>query len=154
VTEPRVSLAVAATPEVVYDLLVDIDRMAQWSPEVVRCRWVGPATAAEEGARFRGWCRNGVRRWSTSSTVTIADRPSTFAFRVTFARLPVATWTYRFEATPTGSLVTESVVDQRGGFLRRVSPWITGAADRGARNDETMHVTLERLRDAAEAAVG
>lgn len=152
-TGPGVSVIVNAPPSIVYDHISDVERMPEWSPEVVRCRWLGDASAAEPGARFRGWSRKGWHRWSTVSTVVIADRPTAFAFQVQFLGLAVATWSYRCESTGTGSTaVTEAVVDERGLILRRVSPLITGSSDRGARNDETMHVTLERVCAAAEAA--
>lgn len=147
----HVSIDVAAPPAVVYDLLADITRMPDWSPEVTRCSWLGGVTQAEPGARFRGWSRKRWRRWSTISTVSEADRPDRFEWHVRFAGLSVATWCYRFVADEGhGTTVTESVIDQRGRLLRQLSPLITGSRNRQARNDETMHVTLERLKDAAE----
>ncbi len=147
----HVSIDVAAPPAVVYELLADITRMPDWSPEVTRCAGLGSATHAEPGARFRGWSRNGWRRWSTVSTVTQAERPERFEWHVRFVGLPVATWRYRFIANDAqGTSITETVMDQRGRLLRQMSPLITGSRDRQARNDETMHVTLERLKHAAE----
>jgi len=149
-TSQHVSIDVAAPPAVVYDLLADITRMPDWSPEVTRCAWLGGATQGEPGARFRGWSRKGWRRWSTLSIVSQADRPERFEWQVRFAGLPVATWRYRFTAVGHGTTITETVIDQRGRLLRQMSPLITGSRNRQARNDETMHVTLERLKDAAE----
>ncbi len=74
-----------------------------------------------------------------------------FAFEVTYFRLPVATW--RYELGPNdrgGTVLAESVEDERGRFLRAVSPLITGSPDRGRRNTETMRATLARLKAAAE----
>ena len=149
-TSQHVSIEVAAPPAVVYDLLADITRMPDWSPEVTRCAWLGGATRVAPGARFRGWSRKGWRRWSTVSTVSVADRPARFEWRVKFGGLSVATWQYRFTDDAFGTTITETVIDQRGRLLRQLSPFITGSRDRQARNDETMHVTLERLKDAAE----
>lgn len=147
----QVSIDVAAPPAVVYDLLADITRMPDWSPEVTRCAWLGGATKAQPGARFRGWSRKGWRRWSTLSTVSKADRPVRFEWHVRFVGLPVATWRYRFTTEDGhGTTIIETVIDQRGRLLRQMSPLITGSKNRQARNDETMHVTLERLKDAAE----
>ena len=147
----QVSIDVAAPPAVVYDLLADITRMPEWSPEVTSCTWIRGATKPEPGARFRGWSRKGWRRWSTLSTVSKADRPDRFEWHVRFAGLPVATWRYRFTADDGhGTTITETVIDQRGRLLRQMSPLITGSRNRQARNDETMHVTLQRLKAAAE----
>jgi len=147
----HVSIDVAAAPTLLYDLLADITRMPDWSPEVTSCAWLRGAAQAEPGARFRGWSRKGWRRWSTLSTVSQADRPERFEWHVRFAGLPVATWRYSFVADDGhGTTITETVIDQRGRLLRRMSPFITGSRNRQARNDETMHVTLERLKAAAE----
>lgn len=146
----QVSIGVAAAPAVLYDLLADITRMPEWSPEVTRCTWLDGHTCAVPRARFRGWSRNGWRRWSTVSTVIDADRPARFAWNVRFAGRPVATWAYDFEGDDRHATVTETVTDERGRYLRQLSPFITGVRDRRARNDETMNVTLSRLRAAAE----
>ncbi len=62
-----VSVFVAAPPETVYDLVADLTRMGEWSPETTEVRWLDGATQAKVGARFRGTNRNGFRRWSTSA---------------------------------------------------------------------------------------
>jgi hypothetical protein len=48
------SILIHARAGTVYPLIADPIRMAEWSPECVRCRWVGGARRAEVGARFRG----------------------------------------------------------------------------------------------------
>jgi hypothetical protein len=152
VSEHEVEIDIQSPAVVVYDLLADISRMSQWSPEVVRCRWVRGASRAQPGARFRGWSRKGWRIWSTLSIVTVADRPATFEWRVTFVRLPVATWRYTMlDNRDGGTTLREVAVDERGPALRRLSPFITGSRDRRERNDETMQVTLARVKAAAEA---
>ena len=140
-----------APPERVYALLADVTRMGEWSPECVRCRWIGAHRRPEVGARFRGTSRNGWRRWSTVSTVVAATPGRTFAFAVTYFRLPVATWRYEFRAKGrAGTHLAESVEDRRGRLIRALSPLITGSHDRSRRNTETMRATLSRLKTAAE----
>lgn len=142
---------IGAPPERVYDLLADVTRMGQWSPECVSCRWTGRHHGPEVGARFRGTSRNGWRRWSTLSTVVAATPSRTFSFEVRYFRLPVATWRYDFHATDDGGTrLIESVEDRRGPLLRALSPLITGSPDRARRNTETMRTTLGRLKVAAE----
>lgn len=68
-----VEVAIAAPPESVHELLADITRMGQWSPECVRCRWIGAASAAVPGARFRGTSRNGWRRGGVRRPSVSAD---------------------------------------------------------------------------------
>ncbi len=149
----EVEVVVDSPATIVYDLLADISRMAQWSPEVTSCHWVRGASVAQPGARFRGWSRKGWRRWSTLSVVTVAERGSVFEWRVSFVGRPVATWRYAMiPNNECSTTVRETVLDERGAVLRRVSPFITGSKDRRHRNDETMNVTLERLKAAAEAS--
>ena len=76
-----VEVDVAAPGDTVYELVSDVGRMGEWSPECERCEWVGGAERAALGARFRGHNRIGARRWSTVSTVVAADRGRAFGFR-------------------------------------------------------------------------
>lgn len=146
-----VEIDVDAPPERVYALLADISRMGEWSTECVRCRWMDPDREPIVGARFRGTSRKGWRRWSTVSTVVAASPGRSFAFDVTYFRLPVATWRYQLRPNGRGGThLSESVEDRRGPFLRRLSPLVTGSRDRGQRNTETMMTTLARLKVAAE----
>lgn len=144
---------IAAPAEVVYDLVADMPRMGQWSPECERVEWLGGATTPAAGVRFAGHNRNGHRRWSTHGTVTVANRGREFAFEVrSVLNLPVSTWSYRFDQTPAGTCrVTESTIDRRGLVIRVLGRLATGVADRESRNRETMRATLDRLRAAAEA---
>ena len=64
----------------VYELISDITRMGDWSPECYRCEWLNGATAAAVGARFRGHNRLGKVRWHTEAIVTVADPGREFAF--------------------------------------------------------------------------
>ena len=43
------SIVIQAPAEVVYDLVADPMRMAEWSPECVRCQWIGGATRTRRG---------------------------------------------------------------------------------------------------------
>ena len=149
-TGHRVSVDIAAPPPALYDLIADAPAMAKWSPEVTKCGWIGTAQGPKIGARFRGWSRRGWRLWSTTSTVVTADRPAEFAWHVTFVGLDVATWRYTFTPTLDGTTVTETVDDERGRLLQRLSPYITGSPDRQERNDETMRATLDTLKAAVE----
>ena len=51
-----------------------------------------------------------------------------------------------------GTLLAESVDDRREKWLQIVSPWITGAHDRAARNADTIGTTLHRVKALAEAS--
>lgn len=126
--------------------------MATLSPECAACWWLGDATSAVEGARFRGRSRRGRRRWTTTSEILEATPGRRISWRVTFWTRPVAKWTYEFVELANGrTLVTERCVDERRPVLRRTSGLITGTKDRAARNTDTMHTTLARLKTVAES---
>src|SRR5258708_6330417 len=87
---------IEAGPEVVYDLVADVTRMGEWSPECVGCEWVDGATGPAVGARFRGRNRHGLARWSNKPRVVAADRGRMFGFVATdpIGR-DMTRWTYR-----------------------------------------------------------
>jgi hypothetical protein len=147
-----VTTEIAAPAGAIYDLVADMPRMGEWSPECERVEWTGGARAAAVGVAFTGHNRIGWRRWSTHGTVTVADRGREFSFEVrSLLNLPVSTWSYRFEDSSGSCRVTESTEDRRGLLIKTAGLLATGVVDRGARNRETMTRTLERLRAAAEA---
>jgi hypothetical protein len=147
-----VEITIGATPARLYELIADIERMGEWSPECIGCRWVGGAQCAEAGARYRGTSQNGRRRWTTLSSIVEARPGHVLAWDVSYFGCRVARWRYEFAEVSGGTLLREIVEDRRGRLLRFVSPMITGSRDRGSRNESTMHVTLERLKAAAESA--
>ena len=147
------SITIHAPPHLVYDLVADPMRMADWSPECIRCRWIGGARRPAVGARFRGTSRNGRRRWTTTSTITEMRTGELFAWEVTYFRQPVARWAYRVESHDDGVRLVESVDDRRGRLLRTVSPLITGSPDRAKRNADTMESTLQSVKAAAESSL-
>ncbi|HWS44982.1 MAG TPA: SRPBCC family protein [Acidimicrobiia bacterium] len=146
-----VSRDIAAPAEHVWAMVSDITRMGEWSPENEGGTWLGGATRAEAGAKFRGTNRNGKRTWTTVATVVDAEPGKHFSFRVSAKGLKVAEWSYSFEPTATGCRVTETWVDQRSGWFKPLAQLATGVSDRAARNRDGMEQTLERLAEAAEA---
>ena len=146
------SIVIDAPAQVVYDLVADPMRMADWSPECVRCRWIGGASEPAVGARFRGTSRKGRRRWTTTSTIVEMRPGELFAWEVSYYGQPVARWAYRIEAHDGGVELVESVDDRRGSVLRAISPLITGSPDRGKRNADTMESTLQAVKAAAEGS--
>lgn len=144
---------IAASPEDVYALVADLPGMGRWSPENRGGKWLGGASEASVGARFRGHNRHGIAFWTTTCRIVTAEPGREIAWDVSAAGLPVSTWRYRF--TPTadgGTQVVESTEDRRGRLLKWSAPWTIGIARRDKRNEETMQATLERLKAGAEGA--
>ena len=104
---------IAAPPEKVWELVSDVARMGEWSPENQGGSWVKGFDGPTLGAVFKGNNKNGVRRWSTLCTVVACEPGKEFEFAVTSGPLEVANWRYDLEQTQTGCRVTESFVDKR-----------------------------------------
>jgi len=139
-----VSKIIPAAPEAVYDLIADITKMPQYSPENTAGEWLDGATGPVVGARFKGANKLGKASWSTKPMVTVADRGREFAFKVPGASGPL--WTYRFEAAATGTLVTESVVQtKRSPLPIRLIQRLNGVTDRSAVLRQGMVTTLDRV---------
>lgn len=151
---PEVSIDIDASPQAVYDLIADLPSMGRWSPECYRCDWKGGATQAAPGVRFVGHNRIGIRRWSTRGTVVVADPGRELTFDVSYYGLPVSRWSYRITERPGGGVtLTESTEDRRGSLMRLAGAALlagTPGADRTRRNEDTMAVTLARLKAEAE----
>jgi hypothetical protein len=147
----EVSEHIAAPPEVVYDLISDLTRMGEWSPEATGGEWIRGADGPTVGAWFKGRNRHGSRRWSAKCRVTEAERGRTFSFDVRFAGKTTARWIYRIESTANGCTVTEATVDQRPGWVRAIYPYAIGIKDRAAQNRVNMQETLRRLKETAES---
>jgi uncharacterized protein YndB with AHSA1/START domain len=147
-----VSVDVDAPPERVYDLVSDLPRMGEWSPECVRCDWVGGATGPAPGARFKGRNRRGIYRWSTNGEVVDVEPGRGLAFDVSFLGLPVARWRYTIEPLGDGrSRVTETWEERRGRLMKVIGAAGTGVRDRETHNTAGMEETLQRIKLAAEA---
>jgi len=150
---PQASIDIDASPEAVYALVSDLPAMGRWSPECYRCTWQGGATGAAPGAKFKGYNRIGQRRWSTQGTVVTAEPGSELTFDVHSLGLPVSRWSYRITPRDGGCTLTESTEDRRGAVIRTLGMLLllgTPGADRTSRNQDTIEVTLQRLKAAAE----
>jgi uncharacterized protein YndB with AHSA1/START domain len=146
---------IAAPPDVVYDLITDVARMGEWSPECYRCEWLDGATAAAPGARLRGYNRLGPMRWERTAVVGIADRGREFTFTTVNERAgrEETRWRYTMEPSPSGSsgtLLTESFQFLWCSVPNRLAEALI---PRGRQVNRGIEETLRRIKRAAEAAV-
>lgn len=141
---------VQAPPAAVYDLVSDVTRMGDWSPETTSCRWIDGATGPAEGARFRGTNRRGPSVWTTTCTVTAAEPGRRFAFEVDFWGVPISSWAYDLSPAPGGCTLTESWTDRRPAWMRALSVPAMAIKDRAGHNRRGMVTTLNAIRRAAE----
>ena len=148
----EVTETVAAPAARVYELVSDLPRMGEWSPENTGGSWRRGATGPVAGAKFRGTNRSGWRWWMTTVTVTAADPGRRFAFDVDAAGVPISTWEYDIAADGNGCTVTERWTDRRPGWMRVGSIPLMGVADRAGHNRRNMQATLRNLKAAAETS--
>jgi Polyketide cyclase / dehydrase and lipid transport len=139
-----------ARPDVVYGLITDLPTLASLAEEAVAMEW-RRGDAVRQGAVFAGHNQNGSKRWSTKCTVTDAEPGRVFAFDVRYAVIPIARWQYDIVVADGGCQVTESTWDRRPGWFRKLAPRATGVPDRAAANTEHIRLTLQRLKQRAEA---
>ena len=102
---------ISTSPERIYDLVSDLPRMGEWSPECERVEWTDGTTVAVEGATFVGHNRGGpfrLMRWSRHGRVIAADPGREFAFVTEEGGRESTVWRYRFEPVEGGTRVTES----------------------------------------------
>ena len=149
----QVETLVLAPPDLVYQLLSDVTRMGEWSPECYCCQWLDGATAPAVGARFKGYNRRGWVRWSTICRVTEAEPGRLFAFETRPAGMKVQSrWRYELEPAPDGTRLRESF--EGLWYIRMVSRlFFSGKSPRVrlTQLEESARQTLERIKAAAEA---
>ncbi|TMK63690.1 MAG: SRPBCC family protein [Actinobacteria bacterium] len=148
-----VSLYMEAPPETVYELVADVTRMPEFSPEIRRCSWLDGATGPAVGARFAAV--NKVQRgpaWTNKPVVTVVEPGRAFAFARTEKFGGTVEWTYRFEPERSGTNVIESYEVTRP--ISRIGWFIIGGLfgrkNRAADLRAGMQQTLERVRAVAE----
>jgi Polyketide cyclase / dehydrase and lipid transport len=147
----EVTAYIEASPEKLYDIIADVTRTPELSPEVVRCEWLGGATKAVPGARFKA--TNKVRiTWNNKPVITVADRGREIAWSRTEIGGGTVEWRYQFEPEGSGTRVTESYkvtksLNRLGWFLIER---IAGRKDRRSDLRAGMEQTLERLRQLSE----
>ncbi len=107
-TSGSTSIEIDASPETVYDLLTDLTRISELSPECYRAEWVEGSSGPEVGARFHGYNRNGKMEWDAGCIVLTADRGREWAFEVPAQDGRTTVWRYEIEPTTSGCRVTES----------------------------------------------
>lgn len=139
-----VERTINASPETLYELVADVTRMSDFSPELTEVVWLDGATEAGEGVRFKGTNSVGPNTWSTKPVITKAVPGRVFEFKVPGKSGP--TWRYEFTANGDGTRVVESVAQQKPSplFIRLLQKR-AGITDRASSLRDGMTETLDRL---------
>ena len=147
----EVTIAIAAAPEKVWDLVSDVTRIGEFSPETFEARWTHGATGPAVGARFKGHVkRNGVgpTYWSPC-TVTRCVENEVFEFAVGLDGNAWTNWGYRLAPDGEGTRVTEYFRLEPKWYLRGY--WMLLGRLRGRTNERGMRTTLERMKSVVES---
>ena len=112
-TEGSVELWIDVPAPQLYDMVADVTRINERSPECRSCGWLPGLSPGTVGARFRGRNRAHHMRWSRVCEVAAADPGRKFEFHtVSDRRNPryhdSTTWSYTFRADGDGTRVTHS----------------------------------------------
>jgi uncharacterized protein YndB with AHSA1/START domain len=145
--EGRATIQIQAPPEKVYDMITDVSRMGEWSPETIRAEWVGGVSGPAVGARFKGHNKLGLARWATTPTVKVADAGKEFTFETGKPGKEATRWTYRFAPKDGGTELTESFEALRYGAFMKLT---AKPEKRTAKLTGDIQQTLERIKQAAE----
>lgn len=147
--EGQANIEVSASPDAVYALVADVERMGEWSPECRRCEWIDGATGPAVGAWFKGSNRRGLARWSNRLRVLTATPGREFSFVTQHRGRDMTRWTYRFEPNATGTTVIETfeLLSDMPWYFRVADRLLMGVKDRKADLETNMGQTLQHLKD-------
>lgn len=145
------SIDIDASPDAVYDLVSDLPRMGEWSPEATGGRWL--AGSGRVGDRFEGTNRAGDREWTRECEVVRAERGRDFTFVVGGVEANRTWWSYEMRSSGPGTTLTEKwwVVNKPPAWLEQPDEAFRRRADLTLSAIET---TLAGIKATAERATG
>lgn len=152
-TSDTVERYVEAPPAVVYDILADVTRTPERTPDIVRCEWIDGATGPAVGARFKAINKQGRGpNWSNKPVVTVADPGREFTFTRTEPFAGTIEWKHVLAPEGTGTRVLESYTVLKpltivGWFIIGT---LYGLKDRRKNLHDSMVDSLDRLATIAE----
>ncbi len=145
-TADEVELEIEADPGLLYDMVSDLPRIGEWSPECERVDWEGKVEVPTQGTTFVGHNAVGPGRrirYSRHGEVLAAERGKEFTFITDEGGRPSTLWRYRFEPTANGTKVTE------GYEVHWIPTWariLDVPTNRHKQLLAGMRTTLERLQ--------
>ena len=141
------TVEITAPPETVWEVVSDLARMPEFSPELRKAFVLGTPGV---GARIVGINRRGVVAWPTTSRVVRWEPGRAVAWKT---RESGATWVYELAPTATGTSVTaRRVLPRFTAGTTLMGPLIGGAAGHDAELAAGLRTTLERVKDVVERA--
>lgn len=145
----QAQIDIDAPVSTVWELISDLRRMPQWSPQ---CRWMKTFGPLRQGTRTLNINRRNAMFWPTTSTVVEVIPETKLAFRVNTNN---TIWSYELQPTDTGTRVVESRHAENG--VTAFSNLSVNALFGGTTNFERelvdgMNASLAKIKAAAEKA--
>jgi len=143
------SIEIAASPETVYDLVSDVTRMGEWSPESTGAEWIDGG-AGNKGDWFEGHNKSGDNEWTRACQVAAAERGRDFTFVVGGVEDNCTWWSYEMEPVEGGTRLTERW------WLVNKTPGVQGMSQeqfegRAAFTETMLKDTISAIKAAAES---
>lgn len=146
-----VTVHMNASREAVWDLVSDVTRIGEFSPETFEGEWLDGATGPAVGARFRGHVKRNGRGpvyWSPAY-VTVCVPGEEFAFGVGKPGKALNSWGYRLADAPGGGTDVTEWFEMEPKLPVRIY-WALFGWTRGKTNRDGMRTTLERMKAVVE----
>lgn len=144
------SIDIDAPPAHVWDLVHDVTRMPEWSPQVVSTRLRSGFDAVAVGAEFTNLNKQGEMEWVTHGEVVRLEPERELAFRI---QENWAVWSFRLEPIDDGGTRLTQRRDTPDGIsdlsLELTDGFLGGQEAFTETLRAGMRQTLERIRDAA-----
>lgn len=144
------SIDINASPQDVWAIVADLQRMGEWSPQCKKMKVIGGTV--REGAKTFNINRKGLLVWPTTAKVVRFEPNKSVAFRIAENR---TIWSYELEPSATGTKLTERREAPTG--TSKVSQFLVKTVLGGNDSFEIdlvkgMNATLKRVKNEAEAA--
>ncbi|ORW05421.1 SRPBCC family protein [Mycobacterium kyorinense] len=132
----------------VWELVSDVRRMPQWSPQ---CRWMKPLGPVRQGTRTLNLNRRNFLFWPTTCTFTEVIPEQKLAFKV---NANGTIWSYELQPLPEGTRLIESRHAENG--VKPISTMTVNALLGGVDSFERelvdgMNTSLAKIKAAAES---
>jgi hypothetical protein len=142
------TVAIDASADEVYELVSNLARMGEWSPENTGGKWLDDGSG-QVGDRFEGVNRIGEREWAVVCQVTKAEPGTEFQFITGEAEAPFVRWSYRMSGSNPTTLTEVWDVEQLPPTL--VDASAERLAGRAEQVRSAMSDTLAGIKATAES---
>lgn len=148
------SVYIEAAPLAVYQMVSDITRMGEWSPEAVGGNWLNGGTG-QAGDWFEGYNRTPDREWTRECEVARAEPGRDFTFVVGGVEANCTWWSYEMAATGIDTGTGPSTMLTERWWIVNKTPAMAAATEeqfqaRVAMTATMLQDTLAAIKKAAE----